>query len=110
MSAAIIRLNKFNAMRVATMRDFKNALQHLERATDDAIKQQVYAVKNPDDIIEEEFFDDLVEGVEELIPEFIRVAGKIEAIIKTVRKEMLVDDLHLNHDFSLMDYSKQLLR
>jgi hypothetical protein len=110
MSTGIIRLTNFNSKRVATLQTFNSVLQQLDRVTDDAIKQQVYAVKNPDGIIDEEFKTELLSGVAELVPEFLRISEKIQSIIKTANNEMTVDDLHLNNDFSLADYSSRLLR
>lgn len=92
-NAQSIKFARFNKAQEDTAKQIRTAVAPLNDHLGAAIEHQIYALTDPDSIMDESGIDMMLENVDDLIVKFSEVSEKVNDIIAVRNKTMTVEAL-----------------
>ena len=104
-----LKLTGYMANQKSTSASVARYIASLNNDLAAAIQHQVYARKNPDDVVDTGLLALMGATVDQLMAQFADVEAKQKDLLAVKSGAMTVDDLHIKYPFDLVNYSNSLL-
>jgi hypothetical protein len=104
-----LKLSGFMSDQKATTASIARSVASMNNDLAAAIQHQVYARKNPDNVVDAGLLAVVGVEVDELMAQFADVAAKQQDLLAVKNGTMTVEDLHIKYPFDLVKYSNALL-